>query len=279
MAIKISFSSLGDPKMPLEKFAALLGAAGYDAVELRGRPGEHVHWQDSAARRGEVKKILGDAGLEIAAVSTYLFLASRDSGGAARPDTRNEQENSAELSKFVELAADLGAANVRVFGGALSAGETMADALPRVARVMAAGARVNPQVNVCLETHDIWSTGTIVAKVLNAAALPNCKALWDVHGTEHSGESVRKVLKALGPERIAYLHVKDDFMMPGREQPYQCLIGAGVTPVREIVTRLKKAGWSGYVDVEWEGVYNSYMPPVDVAIVQCIMKLREYVGK
>ncbi len=276
--IKLSFCTLGQPKLPLEQFTKLLQASKYDGITLRGRPGEHVHWQDSPERRREVKKICADAGLEILALTTYIFSASRDAGTPEQSDTRNEPGNIEELKRWVALAADLGAANLRVFGGGLSEGDTMRKATPRVARIMDAGAAVNPAVNICLETHDIWNTGKIVGKVLDSTTRPNCKVLWDIHGPAHSNEPVRTTFRKLRPERIAYLHVKDWFLMPGMDQPYNCLIGAGETPFATIIKILRRADWSGYFDVEWEGVYHPYMPPVEVAIVQSALKLREFLG-
>ena len=276
MPMKFSFSSLGDPKKPLEDFVKLLAAEGYDAIELRGRPGAHVHWEDGPERRKEVRGILEDAGMQAASVSTYVFTANRDSGGPDKPDTRNEQENIEELKRWVELASDLGAANIRVFGGALTEGETHDDALPRVARIMDAAADVNPKVNVCLEMHDVWNTGEIVGRVLGATNHPNCKALLDLHGPQRAGEAPEVTLRHVPPVQIAYLHVKDSFTLPDGTA-YQCLIGAGETPIRKTVHLLRDAGWSGYLNVEWEGVYHDYMPPVEVAIPQAIRKLREMV--
>ena len=276
--MKLSFATLGDPKKPLEEFARLLSAAGYQGVELRGRPGAHVHWQDTTERRKEVRKIFGDVGLEIAAVSTYVFLANRDSGGPDKPDTRNEEQNIEELKRFVELASDLGAQNVRVFGGALTKGETHQEALPRVARIMQAGARVNPDINIALEAHDVWNTGQLVGAVLDAADMPNVKALLDVAGPKASGEPPEVALEKIRPERIAYLHVKDSFPLSDEDPEHQCFIGAGTTPIRETIQLLKAANWSGFLNVEWEGVYHSYMAPCDEAIVQSALKLREFMA-
>lgn len=281
--MKISFSSLGDPKKPLADFVALLAAEGYDAIELRGRPGEHVHWQDSADRRKEVVKILADAGMEAAAISTYIFSANRDAGGPDKPDHRDEAGNIEELKHWVDLASDLGAKNVRLFGGALTEGETHDDALPRVARIMDAGAAVNPDINICIECHDVWNTGAIVSKVLDATSHENCKALLDVHGPQHADELPEVTIPLLQPERIAYLHLKDYFMAPrepgGKRQMYQCFIGAGTTPIRRTIQLLKDAGWSGYLNIEWEGVYHKYMPAVEAAIIQGILKIKEFLAE
>ncbi len=277
--IKLSFSSLGDPKRPLAEFVGLLSDLGYDGIELRGRPGQHVHWSDSADKRAETKRILSDAGMEIASISTYVFTASRDAGGPGKDDTRDEQGNIEELKRWIDLAEDLGSPNVRIFGGALTEGDTRGAALERIGRVMAACTQINPKINICLEIHDIWTSAGEVRQILDLAGRPNAKALWDMHGSEHAGESPEQVISTIGAERIAYLHVKDWFQVPGQEKLYQCFIGAGTTPIREAIGLLKKANWSGYLDVEWEGVYNPYMPPMEVGAAQAAFKLRQYLAE
>ncbi len=271
--MKISFSSLGAPDKPLDEFAAMLGKNGYDAIELRGRPGKHVHWEDDGGRRAEVRNILSDHGLEAAAVSTYVFSANRESGGPERPDHRDERGNVDELKRWVDLASDLGAPNVRIFGGALPEDETIEDALPRVARIMDAGAAVNPEVNICLELHDVWNTGEIVSRVLDSTEHSNCMALWDVCGP-WPAEPPQETLEYVTPGRIAYLHLCDCFRVPGRKGPYHCFLGAGEVPVEWIVRQLRDIGWDGFLDVEWEGIYNDYMPEVEIGAAQSIMKLR-----
>lgn len=277
--IKFSFSSLGDPKRPLPDFVQLLADLGYDGIELRGRPGEHVHWQDDSARRAEVRRILADGGLDAAAISTYIFSAGRDAGGPGRDDTRDEPGNIEELKRWIDLAGDLGAPNVRIFGGKLTEGDTREAALERIGRIMAAGAAVNPAINICLEIHDIWTNAGEVKCILDLAGQPNAKALWDLHGSDTAHETPEHVIATLTPERIAYLHVKDWFPLAGRDRLYQCFIGAGITPIGEAVRRLKLANWAGYLNVEWEGVYNPYMPEMEVGAAQAIMKLRQYMAE
>jgi len=272
---KISFSSLGNPNMRLERFADLLGRCGYDAIALRGRPDHHVHWQDDAERRAEVRSTLADNGLGVSSIATYVFVATRDSGGPERSDTRNEQENIEEVLRWMDLAEDLGAETVRVFGGALTPGETHEDAIPRIARIMDAAAAEHPDVNVAIELHDVWKSAALVARILSQTHHPNCKVVWDIGATESAGESPADVVAALGPERIAYVQVMDKFpLMDGK--PYHCLLGAGDTPVQQVMAALASAGWSGYLDAEYEAHYNEYMPEVEVAIPQTIMKLRQW---
>ncbi len=275
--IKISFSSLGDPGMPLEHFAELLAQSGYDGIALRGRPGQHVHWQDDAARRQEVRQLLAGCGLGVSSIATYLFLANRDSGGPDRPDTRNENENTEELLRWMDLAEDLGAENVRVFGGALTEGETHEDAMPRVARIMDAAAEAYPEINVAVELHDVWNTRAIARRLLEMTQHANCKVVWDIHATERDCETAADVVKAITPDRIAYVQVKDKFPMPDGSV-YHCLLGAGLTPIPEVLAALSATGWSGYVDVEYEAHYNDYMPGVEVGIPQSILKLRQWLA-
>lgn len=163
--MKLGFASLAAPEQPLKEFVAQAARAGYDGVELRGADRKHLDPAMSEAERAEVRGMLGDAGLAAAAVTSYVRLAE----AAADPAAGRES-----LRGYVRLGADVGAANVRVFGGDVPAGEDraavegrMADLLVSVAdEAQAAGIRI------CLETHDAYSTGRDVRRVLERAAHP-----------------------------------------------------------------------------------------------------------
>jgi len=281
---KISFSSLGNPNMRLERFADLLGRCGYDGIALRGRPDHHVHWQDDAERRAEVRSTLADNGLGVSSIATYVFVATRDSGGPERSDTRNEQENIEEVLRWMDLAEDLGAETVRVFGGALTPGETHEDAIPRIARIMDAAAAEHPDVNVAIELHD--------------DAPPELQG-----GVGHRRDRVgrgepggRGGRPGAGAHRLRAgdgqvpTDGRQAVSLPAGRGRYAGAAGhggAGVgrmerlpgRRVRGPLQRIHARGRGSHpadLDAEYEAHYNEYMPEVEVAIPQTIMKLRQW---
>jgi len=267
--MRFGFASLAAPEMPLKDFIAQAALAGYDGLELRGADRKHLDPAMSAPERAEVRRMLADAGLEAAAVTSYVRLAE----AAADPAAGREA-----ILAYVALAADVGAACVRVFGGEAppdvprdAAEGRMADLLLAVAdEARAAGVRV------CLETHDACRTGRDVRRVLDRAKHPAIGALWDVHHPWAHGEPPAETFRLLG-ERLGYLHLKDAFPL-GDGGTQLCFLGAGDVPVREIVGILRSAGFAGYAVVEWEKAWHPELAAADVAMVQHIRKLRAYVA-
>lgn len=268
--MKLGFSSLAAIDRPLRDLAQMLGRLGYDGIELRGKDRKHVDPSMTVAERAEVRAILADAGLAPAAVTSYTHLAQDSADLAAAGGV---------LRSYIDLAHDLVSPLVRVFGGQIPAGESreavehrMADLLMSVAdHAQAAG------VTLCLETHDSFTRGAEVARVLALANHPAVAALWDVHNQVRSGETARAALDALWP-RIGYLHVKDSFLMPDGQHQL-CFLGAGDVPVAAVLTDLKSRGFAGYVVVEWEKAWHPELADADVAAVQHLLKLREYVAR
>lgn len=268
--MKLGFSTLAAIDRPLRDLAAMLARAGYDGVELRGKDRQHVDPAMSAGERREVVRILADTGLQAAAVTSYTQLAQDSADPAAAGAT---------LRAYIDLAHDLGAPMVRVFGGSIPKGEDRAAVERRMADLLLSVAddAGGAGVCLCLETHDSFTRASAVARVLALADHPAVAALWDVLNQCQTGEPPLEALDALWP-RIGYLHVKDGFTLPdGRHQ--LCLMGAGEMPMAEIVAALKRRGYDGYLVVEWEKAWHPELADADVAAPQHILKLRQYLAR
>jgi len=267
--VKLGFSSLAAIDRPLADLAAMLARAGYDGIELRGKDRRHVDAAMSAAERKEVVRILADAGLEAAAVTSYMVVAEDSADAAAA---------GAVLRSYLDLARDLGSPMLRVFGGRVAEGENRADIERRMADLLLSVADEAQArgVCICLETHDSFTRAAAVARVLALADQHAVAALWDVLNQFQTGEPPLEALRLLWP-RIGYLHVKDGFTLSdGRHQ--LCLLGAGELPVRAILAALKQRGFGGYLVVEWEKAWHPELADADIAAPQHIMKLREYLA-
>jgi sugar phosphate isomerase/epimerase len=268
--MKLGFSSLAAPEQPLADFLRQAAAAGYDGVEIRGKDRKHLDPSMSAAERAEVRRLLADAGLEAAAVTSYVQLA---------PDSADMAAARKLLGAYVGLARDVGSGLVRVFGGRVPEGQDPATVERRMADLLlsvADDAR-GTGVRLCVETHDAFTRGADLARVLALARHPGIGALWDVYNQFRTGESPQAALGLLG-DRLAYLHVKDGFLMPdGREQ--LCFMGAGDLPLAEILAMLKARGFGGYLVVEWEKAWHPDLPAAEQAMVQHMQKFREYAAR
>ncbi|MFE7430131.1 sugar phosphate isomerase/epimerase family protein, partial [Streptomyces sp. NPDC057545] len=101
--MKLAFSTLGVPGMPMADVVRLATEHGYQGVELRAHPEEPVHPGLSASERAAVAEEFGKHGVEILTVAGYARVAAEGDDGPVLD----------EIAALVELAHDLGAQNVR----------------------------------------------------------------------------------------------------------------------------------------------------------------------
>lgn len=236
--MKLAFSTLGVPGMPMSDVARLAAGTGYHGVELRAHPEEPVHPEIGADERARVAAEFRDAGIEILTVAGYVRAAQ------AGPD----EPVLAGLRKLLELAHDLGARHVRVFpgGGEQSPEEADATAARRLAAAAPHAADLG--VRLLLETHDSHRTGADAARVLGLVGHGSVGAIWDVMHTWLGGEDPATSCPALFPH-LGYVQVKD---IASADDTTPLPLGEGVLPLTECVELLSREGWDGWLCWEYE---------------------------
>lgn len=236
--MKLAFSTLGVPALPIDQVVRLATEHGYHGVELRASDEEPVHTGLSAGERARVAGQFAEAGIEILTVAAYAKVA------APGDDSPVLEEVGAAMT----LAADLGASFVRVFPGGGDASPQQADA--RAARRLAAVAPVADDlgVRVLLETHDSHRGGADVARVLGTVGHRAIGAIWDVMHTWLAGEQPSVTYPVLAPY-LGYVQVKD---IASADDTTPLPLGAGVLPLAETVEVLSRANWDGWLCWEYE---------------------------
>lgn len=246
--MKLAFSTLGLPGLPVRDVVRLAAEHGYQGVELRAHPEEPVHLGLGAAERTAVAAEFRTAGVAVLTVAGYVQVA------AAGPDA----PVLAELRELLTLAHDLGAEYVRVFPGGGDQDPDEADAT--AARRLAAAAPYahDVGVRVLLETHDSHRTGAAVCRALGPVGHLDVGAVWDVLHTWLGGEDPATTYAALAPH-LGYVQVKD---VASAEDTTPLPLGAGVLPLRACLaewlrddatgTALPGPGRTGWVCWEYE---------------------------
>jgi sugar phosphate isomerase/epimerase len=229
---------------------------GYDGLELRllgGEPIDPLSLDDSA--RHADGTMLARSGVPLISLDTSIELA--------RPFER-------ELPAALELASEWGAPAVRVFGGASPVLDDIAQRLePVLDRASELG------VTVVLETHDSFSSATVVGELLRLVESPSFAALWDVHHPYRVGESSQDVVVALG-DRIHLVHVKD--ALRDGDDWRLVPLGEGEVPVRESLAVLDVAGFRGWLTVEWEKRWHPDLAEPEVALPRELETLKGWLG-
>ncbi|AXL88762.1 xylose isomerase [Streptomyces sp. CB09001] len=237
--MKLAFSTLGVPGLPLADVLGLATAHGYHGVELRAHPEEPVHPGLGPDERAAVAAEFGAAGVEPLGLAGYARVAAPG----------DDEAVIAEIRDLLDLARDLGAPYVRVFpGGGTEQSAEEADAVAARRLGTAAEYAAELGVRILLETHDSHRTGADAMRVLGLVGHRQVGALWDVMHTWLGGEQPSETYAALSPH-LGYVQVKD---IASAEDTTPLALGAGVLPLTEVVDVLSRHGWDGWLCWEYE---------------------------
>lgn len=245
--MRVGFMSSVAPTWDLDQLIAAAREYGYQAIEPRVEWGHAIGLELSASKekRREVRAKLADAGIGLSCLSLGTRFAK------ASPAEREESVEA--VARYAELAADLGAPLLRVFGGPIPEGRTMADLRDDVAAALAqAAARAADYgVTPCLETHDHFSHPADVAYVVRAADHPNLGVVWHANNHLRLGVSVAEGYELLRP-RVRHVQINEG-LRAGQPRPDlgPVALGEGDDNVREVVQTLKADGYEGVVSWEW----------------------------
>lgn len=245
-----AFSTLGCPEAGLDEVVRLADSGGRcTGVELRCAPGQLVSPDTGAEEAEAVAARLSDAGLTVVCLASYVQVASAD------------YEVVEDLRRHLRLAARLGAVYLRVFGG--GAGQQR-DRHERAARALSAAvpAAEEAGVDIALETHDTFLTGTAVADVLTAVGSPVVGAVWDAVNPWRGGEALAHTADALGPW-LRHVQLKD---VASTTDLRPVLPGRGVLPLGGVLNELRGLGYRGWISLEWERAWHPDAAPVQEAL-------------
>jgi sugar phosphate isomerase/epimerase len=233
-------------------------ANGFAAIELRGLMGNMdlpASPEFAAGRIAQSKREVAEHGLKIS------DLGASSQMHVAEPAERAKQL--VDARRFIDLASELEAPYVRVFGNEIRAPRE--EVIERVAEGLhQLGEYAVPKgVTVLIESHGDFVEWPLLKDVLKRAGSKHVALLWDAHHTFVDGhEQPEKTVAELGPW-IRHTHLKDS-VPDGKGRKY-VLTGTGEVPVERQVQTLRKIGYKGYYCFEWEKMWHPDLQEPDVA--------------
>lgn len=266
--MKLAYSSLACPGWSIEEAVVAAVRYGYEAIEWRLADGETIEPDAPAEIRHRLRKAPAAHGIEIACLDTSCRVAQGSLEARATVIKAG--------MRMIDMAAELGAPFMRVFGGELPAITTRAAMLGPTAEVLYALGIYGSEcgVTVTLETHDAWTRSEDVLALVQAVALPSVRVLWDTHHTYRTGEAPEQTLTLLG-DAIAYVHLKDSRLTGDKSDSWTyCPLNEGDVPLREICSALKHAGYDGYLSLEWEKKWHPEIAEPEIILPQAAPYLR-----
>ncbi|MER5210471.1 sugar phosphate isomerase/epimerase family protein [Streptomyces sp. NPDC002838] len=237
--MKLAFSTLGVPGLPLPEVLRLATTHGYHGVELRAHPEEPVHTGLDLTGRTDTAAAFKAAGVELLGLAGYARVAAPG----------DDEPVIEEIHRLLELARDLGAPFVRVFPGA-AAEQSREEADATAARRLGTAAEYAADlgVRILLETHDSHRTGADAIRILGLVGHRHVGSLWDIMHTWLGGEQPSETYAALSPY-LGYVQVKD---IASADDTTPLPLGTGVLPLTECVDVLSRHQWDGWLCWEYE---------------------------
>ena len=226
---------------------------GVEGVELLD-----FFWRDAAAETPAVRDALAAAGL---AVGVYSV-----SNDFVHPDPAARVAQVAKITAGVDMAEGFGAQTVRVFAGDLNPAFTYEQCLLWIIEGLqsAAAYAYERGVTLALENHGrLAGRSDQVETILDAVASPALKANPDTGNFLLVHQPSHVAVAALAP-RAAMCHFKDFHVVPDDYAGFAyagveglkfagTAIGEGDVDLADCVTALRRAGFDGWLNIEYEG--------------------------
>ncbi|MGW7269825.1 TIM barrel protein [Streptomyces sp. NPDC054864] len=241
-------------ELPLLERPAAAAAAGFTAVEL------WWPWVDAPtpeqSELDALRAAITDAGVELVGLNFYAGqLPGPDRGALSIPGEESEKFR-ANLSVAADFAESLGCKALNALYGnrvegvdpavqdelALENLALAAREADRVGAVLLIEALNKPESPRC----PIVSADAAIAvidKVNSATGLGNAKFLMDLYHLSMNGEDLPAVIDRYVAQ-TAHVQIADN---PGRGAP-----GTGSLPLEELLDQLRKAGYEGWVGLEYK---------------------------
>jgi sugar phosphate isomerase/epimerase len=255
---RLAFLSSTCPEWTFEQMVDAALKYGYEGVDLRVEWGHNhgLELESTADARRDARDYAAAQNVQISCIAIGTRFARATAG----------ERNAAveEVRRYAELAADLGVPILRVFGGNLPEGHTMAELRPATAEALgrAAEAAAPFAVTPCLETHDQHNDPADVAWIVEQAGHGNLGVVW--HPSHHLrlGVSVDDAYARIRPW-LRHLHLQDwpkEGVAPGA-RPDFVPIGEGDGHLARVFDRLEQDRFDGYASLEWIIKRNAELDP------------------
>ncbi|HCE46462.1 MAG TPA: sugar phosphate isomerase/epimerase [Lentisphaeria bacterium] len=267
--MKLSFTSLGCPAWDLQKMLSTAKTLGYDGIDFRGYLTEVELYKRPEFTSGikDTLRMVEKNGLEVSAVSSSVKAFSKND--------EDRIKGLSDFKEYVKIADGLNCPYIRIFGGGI--GDTPSEKALQVATENVKAmvkALSGARANIIIETHDEWTDSSKLRAIVDNVASERLFVLWDVHHPYRmNGETPAQTWKNIG-DKVRYTHFKDSIGTADGKHKYT-LLGKGDVPLKEIVSCLKKGGYTGYLTLEWEKRWHAELEEPEVSLPQYIEEMRK----
>lgn len=244
--MKLSFSTLGCPKLSFRDVLSIAKDLGYNGIELRGIM-QTIDAPDLKEFSEENYKAtlerLEQLGLEIPILTSACKLYREEKWDATL-----------KLAKrYVDMAKRIGTKYVRMLGDSYPApgshvqDEIVLEHLGQIAEYAA-----QRGVMILVETNGVYADTSRLKKLLEDTGREDIGVIWDInHPAQFFGETPEQTYANIGA-LVRHVHVKDSVKAFEKFDKVQYhMIGHGDVPVKRAIELLLQKGYDGYFSLEW----------------------------
>lgn len=248
--MKKAFSTVACMQASAEQIINACGRYGIDGVEIRLDENKCVLGISDDDGLRELCRKFRKAGLEVTDLGSGICCAGYDESALK------------DAEKIIHYASLLGTKGIRIFLGHFA---RKADPNPPVLDYDGIVLQIKAlchmamreNVEIWVETHNEFSTGRALTRLIQEVSCENLKVIWDIMHSIEDGEEMEETWNTIGG-RISHVHIKDgyDRRQEGwHDYRYTCL-GEGALPLCSALELLQSAGYEGYISFEWERVWR-----------------------
>jgi len=230
--------------------AAVAREIGAHGLELRSIWDTKAH--DLPKKRlKEVHAILDEHGLECYDIAGQVFKCSLDS-------KKEVDEHYDILKRCCDAALELGSPNVRAFTFWRKPDVALDDVWPKIVEHITRAAELVAGAGLTLGIENEGSAyiggGKLLGKLFGEVEPTNVGAIWDPANALFDPQAPEPVypdgFEAIR-DRLAFCHLKDGDGVIGRKGGNKyCAVGEGKAMLPELIARLKRDAWDGYLSLE-----------------------------
>jgi sugar phosphate isomerase/epimerase len=247
--MKIAFSTLACPDMPLDQVASLAAQCGYLGVDMRSfiDADERMGNDPMSLDPERVDSIFDDAGVTPLCLSTGVrYDAPIDPPVIGRVWV-NEEAGVPDTKAFVDLADRAHVKFVRVYGCDLPAAEPRTWSMRRVVDRLALAAQTcrNTDVRLLIENAGSFSQAAALRDLIDRVGSQWLGASYNIQAAVNAGECPLNAIDTLG-ESLKVVRVMDV-----DDDGYPVELGKGVYPLEKFFAKLRNTGFDGWVVYEY----------------------------
>ena len=289
--MRICFSTIGCPEWSFAEMISHGTAAGYDGVEIRlvERETDLLSVPEfTAAALPQRRRELDDSGFLVSGLASSVAFDS--------PDPAERERQVVVGRAYLDLAAELNAGFVRVFGdvvreetGREATAHQVAEGLNRLGDYAS-----TLKLQVIIETHGDYSQSDLVAETMDLVPSPSVGVLWDTHHPWRFHDEPLELTYTRLADRVIHTHWKDSVswaavhqkavstgaaeqahsLMSGHRHADYVLFGGGEFPILDCLALLNDGGYDGWYSYEWEKMWHPEIEPPELAFPMFPGKIR-----